>query len=71
MTWNVVRVILEYVEFLHDAIGVGLFVVIAHHVEKRVCIVEGCSPLNEIKMLNEARRLVRYQRKALQRMLLR
>ena len=38
MIWNVVRVILEYVEFLHDAIGVGLFVVIAHHVEKTVCV---------------------------------
>ena len=26
-TWMAVRVILEYVVFLHDAIGVGLFVV--------------------------------------------
>ena len=26
-TWKAVRVILEYVVFLHDAIGVGLFVV--------------------------------------------
>ena len=49
--------------FLHDAIGVGLFVVIAHHVEKRVCIVGGCSPLNKIKkMLNKARTLVSCQR---------
>ena len=63
MTWNVVRVILEYVVFLHDAIGVGLFVVIAHHVEKRVCIVGCCSPVNE------AWRLVSCQRQALQRTL--
>ena len=27
-TWKAVRVILEYVVFLHDAIGVGLFVMI-------------------------------------------
>lgn len=33
--------------FLHDAIGVGLFVLIAHHVEKSVDCTGSCSPANE------------------------
>ena len=41
--------------FLHDAIGVGLFIVIAHHVEKSADCTGSCSPVNEImKMANRA-----------------
>ena len=59
MTWKAVRVILEYVVFLHDAIGVGLFVVMAHHVEKSLDCRGSCSPVNEtMKMVNEAGKLV-------------
>ena len=58
-TWKVVRVILEYVMFLHDAIGVGLFVVIAHHVGKSADCTESCSPVNEsIKMAKKTLRTV-------------
>ena len=55
--------------FLHDAIGVGLFVVIAHPVEKGSVDCRGsCSPMNEImKVVNEARKVVSLcQRLALQ-----
>ena len=37
--------------FLHDAIGVGLFVVIAHHVEKSVDCTRSCSPVDGYIMM--------------------
>ena len=43
--------------FLHDAIGVGLFVVIAHHVGKSVGCTASCLPVNEImEMVNKTLR---------------
>ena len=40
--------------FLHDAIGVGLFVVIAHHAENSVDRTGSCSPVHEyMQMANE------------------
>lgn len=54
---EVVRVILEYIMFLHDAIGVGLFVVIAHHVGNGVDCMGSCSPVNkDMKMGNKTPR---------------
>ena len=51
--------------FLHDAIGVGLFVVINHHVGKSAGYTGSCSPVNEsIKMAKTVRDTILSNRSA-------
>ena len=51
--------------FLHDAIGVGLFVVIAHHVEKSVDCTGSCSPVNEcMKMASKCLRTMNLSKRS-------
>ena len=51
--------------FLHDAIGVGLFVVIAHHAEKSVDRTGSCSPVDEyMQMANETLRTMKLSKRS-------